>query len=72
MSPCALQNVLWSAELGKKWKYLQNCQDNRVSFTPICVSVDDLLGKESDFYPPSMRLFMCQKGGAFQHGDGAD
>ena len=42
-------DVLRSAESDKKKKYLQACQDRRAAFTPLCVSVDGLLGKEADF-----------------------
>ena len=45
----APQDILRTAELVKKRKYLQACQDRRASFTPICVSVGGLLGKETDF-----------------------
>ena len=44
-----LPDVLQSAELEKKRKYLQASQDHRATFTPLCVSVDGLLGKEADF-----------------------
>ena len=43
-------DVLQTAELEKKRKYLQACQDRRAAFTPLCVSVDGLLGKEADFF----------------------
>ena len=43
-------DVLRTAELDKKRKYLQACQDRRAAFTPFCVSVDGLLGKEADFF----------------------
>ena len=43
-------DVLRTAELEKKRKYLQACQDRRAAFTPLCVSVDGLLGKEADFF----------------------
>ena len=45
-----LPDVLQSAELEKNRKYLQACQDRRAAFTPLCVSVDGLLGKETDFF----------------------
>ena len=39
-------DALRSAESDKKKTYLQACQDCRAVFTPLCVSVDGLLGKE--------------------------
>ena len=47
---CTPQDILRLAKLEKKRKYLQACQDRQASFTPICVSVDGLLGKETDFF----------------------
>ena len=34
----------------KKCKYLQACQDQRITFTPFCVSVDGMLGSEAEFF----------------------
>ena len=34
--------VLGSAEVEKKRKYLQACQDRCATFTPLCVSVDGM------------------------------
>ena len=45
----ALQNVLWTAKMDKHEKSLQACHDRCASLTPICVSMDGLLGKEIDF-----------------------
>ena len=44
------QDVLCTFKMDKKRKYSQACQDCRASFTPVCVSVDGLLGKETDFF----------------------
>ena len=44
------QDVLRTAESVKKRKYLQACLDHRASFTPLCMSVDGLLGKEAEFF----------------------
>ena len=44
------QDVLRTAESVKKRKYLQACLDRRASFTPLCMSVDGLLGKEAEFF----------------------
>ena len=43
------RNVLGSAEVEKKRKYLQACQDRLATFTPLCVSVDGMLGSEAVF-----------------------
>ena len=42
-------DVLSTAEGKKKRKYLQACQDRRATFTPLCVSVDGMLGSEAAF-----------------------
>ena len=34
----------------KKCKYLQACQDRRATFTPLCVSVDGMLGSEAQVF----------------------
>ena len=39
-----------SAEVEKKHKYLQACQDQHATFTPFCVSVDGMLGSEAEFF----------------------
>ena len=39
--------VLSSAECDKKNKYSQACQDQRATFTPLCVSVDGTAGHEA-------------------------
>ena len=54
-------DVLRTAELDKKRKYLQACQDRRAAFTPLCVSVDGLLGKETDFFIHRLCDFLCAK-----------
>ena len=41
-------DVLDSAEV-EKCKYLQTCQDQCTKFTPLCASVDNILGSEADF-----------------------
>ena len=45
----SLRDVLCSAEGEKKRKYLQACQNRRATFTPLCVSVDGMLGSEAEF-----------------------
>ena len=44
------KDVLGTAEGEKKRKYLQVCQDRRATFTPLCVSVDGMLGSEGEFF----------------------
>ena len=39
--------VLCSAECDKKRKYSQACLDQRATFTPLCVSVDGMMGHEA-------------------------
>ena len=57
-SPC---DVLCSAE-GEKHKYLQACQNRRATFTPLCVSVDGMLGSEAEFFVKRLRDFWLQDG----------
>ena len=44
------QSVLASAEEDKKRKYSDACADRRASFTPLCLSVDGLLGGEAEVF----------------------
>ena len=44
-TPC---DVLGTAEAEKR-KYLRACQDQRATFTPLCVSIDGMLGSETEF-----------------------
>ena len=39
--------VLSSAKCDKKKKYSQTCQVQRTTFTPLCVSVDGMMGHEA-------------------------
>ena len=43
------RDVLGTAEGEKKHRYLQACQDQRATFSPLCVSVDGMLGSEAEF-----------------------
>ena len=70
-SPCS---VLCSAESEKK-KYLQACHDRRADFTPLCVSIDGMLGAEAEFFVKRLddflavkweRLSGCEVGASFQ------
>ena len=53
------QSVLASAEAEKKCKYSTACSDRRASFTPLCFSIDGLLGCEADVFLKQLanRLF---------------
>ena len=43
-------DVLSAAEGEKKKKYLQACSDRRALFTPLCVSVDGMMGREASVF----------------------
>ena len=57
------ETVLRSTEVEKKKKYTTACVTCHASFTPLCFSVDSMLGAEANFfcvswlirYPPSGR-----------------
>ena len=42
--------VLCSAECDKKKRYSQACLDRRATFTPLCVSVDGMMGQEATMF----------------------
>ena len=42
--------VLAQAEKDKKLKYGSSCEERRAVFTPLCVSVDRLFGKETEHF----------------------
>jgi len=44
------QSVLVSVEVDKKQKYSDSCADRWASFTPLCFSVDGLLGGEAEVF----------------------
>ena len=44
------RDVLGLAEVERKRNYLQACQDQHATFTPLCVSVDGMLGSETEFF----------------------
>ena len=54
-------DVLGSAEVEKKCKYLQACQDRRATFTPLCVSVDGMLGSEAEFFVKRLGDFLAMR-----------
>ena len=43
-------DVLSAAEEEKKRKYQSACNDRRALFTPICVSVDGMMGKKAGVF----------------------
>ena len=47
---CSPLDVLSTAEAEKKRKYHQACTDRRAQFTPLCVSVDGMMGKEASIF----------------------
>jgi len=53
-------DVLSSAD-GEKHKYLQACQDQCATFTPLCVSVDGMLGYEAEFFVKRSGDFLAAK-----------
>ena len=55
------KDVLGTAEGEKKRKYLQACQDRRATFTPLCVSVDGMLGSEAEFFVRRLGDFLAAK-----------
>ena len=55
------KDVLGTAEGEKKRKYLQACQDRRATFTPLCVSVDGMLGSEAEFFVKRLGDFLAAK-----------
>ena len=44
-----------------KRKYLQACQDQRVTFTPLCVSVNGMLGSEAKFFVTRLGDFLAAR-----------
>ena len=48
-------------EVEKKHKYLQACQDRRTTFTPLCVSVDGMLGFEAEFFIKRLGDFLAAR-----------
>ena len=44
------QEVFEKAGKEKKSKYLKVCEEKHISFTPLCFSVDGLIGKEAKFF----------------------
>ena len=44
---CTPQSVLEKTEKEMKSKYIYTCEEKHVSFTPLCLSVDGLIGNEA-------------------------
>ena len=55
------RDVLCSVECGKKRKYLQAWQNRRATFTPLCVSVDGMLGSEAEFFVKRLSDFLAAR-----------
>ena len=55
------KDVLGTAEGENKHKYLQACQDRHATFTPLCVSVDGMLGSEVEFFVRRLGDFLAAK-----------
>ena len=51
-------DILGSAEI-KKHEYLQVCQDQHVTFTPLCVSVGGMLGFKAEFFIKRLGDFLA-------------
>jgi len=60
-SACTPLVVLCSAEAEKKHNYSQACHDRRATFTPLCVSVDGVLGPETEFFVKRLSDFLAAK-----------
>ena len=58
---CSPHDVFRLAEVEKKCKYMQACQDQRATFTPLCVSVDGMLGSEAEFFVKRLGDFLAAR-----------
>ena len=56
--PC---DVLGSAEVEKKCKYLQACQNQHATFAPLCVSVDGMLDSQAEFFVKKLGDFLAAR-----------
>ena len=54
-------DVLTTAEREKKLKYRSACEERRAIFTPLCVSVDGLLGNEAKVFVKRLAEGLSQK-----------
>ena len=57
-SPC---DVMCSPKVEKKHKYLQACQNRCATFTPLCVSVDGMLGSEAELFVKKLSDFLAAR-----------
>jgi len=53
--------VLCLAEVEKKCKHSQVCHDHHATVTPLCVSVDSVLGPETEFFVKRLSDFLAAK-----------
>ena len=58
---CSSCDVLCSTEVEKKRTYLQACQNRHAAFTPLCVSVDGMLGSEAEFFVKRLSDFFAAR-----------
>ena len=58
---CTLQAVLGSAEAEKKRKYLEACLARYAGFTPLCFSINGMLGSEIDCFLRRLADRLCAK-----------
>ena len=58
---CSPHDVLGLAEVEKKHKYLQACQDRHATFTLLFVSVDGMLGSEAEFFVRRLGDFLAAR-----------
>jgi len=54
-----LQAVFHAAEIEKRQKYLAACQDIQAGFTPLCFSVDGMLGIEAGYLMCQLTVLFC-------------
>ena len=54
-------NILKSAEISKKSKYLRNYLDQRRHFNPFVVSCEGLLGKKADVFLKRLSMKLTEK-----------
>ena len=53
--------VLKAAEREKKNKYARSCEDQHASLTPLCVSIDGLVGSEMNSFLKNMAQKLSTK-----------